>query len=85
MEELTMHDGCSAEFQSGKQIVDKIRAMGFNTSPLGTELKIKCTNCDSDFQMAYMESQCPSCKMVYGVTPCHSHSAQFVKAAGINY
>jgi rubrerythrin len=80
-----MHDGCSAEFQSGKQIVDKIRAMGFNTSPLGAELKFKCTNCDSVFQMTHMESQCPSCSMVYGVTPCHSHSTQFVKAAGVNY
>ncbi len=85
MEEDIMHDACSDAFQSGKQIVDKIRIMGFNTSPIGAELKIKCTNCDAEFQMAYMESQCPSCKMVYGVTPCHSHSAQFVKAAGVNY
>ena len=80
-----MHDDCSQTFQSGKQIVDKIRTMGFNVSPLGKKLEIKCTNCDTEFQMAYMESQCPSCKMVYGVTPCHSHSAQFVKAAGVNY
>ena len=80
-----MHDACSDAFQTGKQIVDKIRTMGFNVNPLGAELKIKCTNCDAEFLMVYMEAQCPSCKMVYGVTPCHSHSAQFVKAAGINY
>ncbi len=80
-----MHDACSDTFQTGKQIVDKIRTMGFNVNPLGAELKIKCTNCDTAFLMAYMEAQCPSCKMVYGVTPCHSHSAQFVKAAGVNY
>ena len=80
-----MHDDCGNAFQSGKQIVDKIRSMGFNANPLGAELKIKCTNCDAVFQMVYMESQCPSCKMVYGVTPCHSHSAQFVKAAGVDY
>jgi len=80
-----MHDGCTTAFQSGKQIVDKIRTMGFNTSPIGAQLKINCTNCEAVFQMATMESQCPSCNMVYGVTPCHSHSAEFVKAAGVNY
>jgi hypothetical protein len=85
MEELIMHDVCSETLESGKQIVDKIRIMGFNVNPLAAELEIKCKNCDTQFQMTHMESNCPSCKMVYGVTPCHSHSAQFVKAAGINY
>jgi len=27
----------------------------------------------------------PECDMIYGVTPCHSHSSEFVKAAGIKY
>lgn len=80
-----MHDGCSGAFESGKQIVDKIRMMGFNKSPVATSLEIDCTNCDAVFQMEYMESQCPSCGMVYGVTPCHSHAAEFVKAAGVKY
>jgi Zn finger protein HypA/HybF involved in hydrogenase expression len=80
-----MHDGCSGGFQSGKEIVDKIRMMGFNINPLGTPLEIECTNCNTDFKMERMESSCPSCGMVYGVTPCHSYSAQFVKAAGIGY
>lgn len=80
-----MHDGCSATFETGKEIVNKIRMMGFNTNYLGTPLEINCSNCNTVFQMETMESQCPSCDMVYGVTPCHSHSAQFVKAAGIKY
>ena len=80
-----MHDGCSGAFESGKQIVDKIRMMGFNSSPLEASLEINCNNCDNIFQMEQMESSCPSCGMVYGVTPCHSNNAQFVKAAGINY
>ena len=80
-----MHDGCSASFQSGKDIVDKIRIMGFNQSPLGMPLDIECTHCGKNFKMEKMESACPSCNMVYGVTPCHSQSADFVKAAGINY
>ncbi len=85
MEESAMHDGCSGAFQSGQQIVDKIRLMGFNTSPLGAALEIKCKNCDATFKMEFMESKCPACGMVYGVTPCHSYSAEFVKAAGVNY
>ncbi len=80
-----MHDGCSQAFESGKQVIDKIRMMGFNTNPLGAPLEINCSNCDSVFQMEYMESTCPSCGMVYGVTPCHSHSAEFVQAAGVKY
>lgn len=80
-----MHDCCSASFQSGKDIVDKIRMMGFNRSPLGAPLRISCTNCHTTFLMEYMESSCPRCGMVFGVTPCHSHSAEFVKAAGVNY
>ncbi len=80
-----MHDGCSGAFQSGKDIVDKIRMMGFNINPLGAPLDIKCANCANDFKMAHMEAACPHCGMVYGVTPCHSHSAEFVKAAGVNY
>lgn len=80
-----MHDGCTAAFENGKQIVDKIRMMGFNTSPSGTPLMIDCNNCNSQFEMTTMESVCPKCQMVYGVTPCHSHSAAAVKAAGINY
>ncbi len=80
-----MHDGCSGAFESGKQIVDKIRMMGFNATPLASALEINCSSCHNIFQMEVMESQCPTCGMVYGVTPCHSHSSEFVKAAGIKF
>ena len=80
-----MHDGCTGHSESGKQIVDKIRKMGFNTQALPAALEISCSNCNSIFQMKMMETSCPSCGMVYGVTPCHSHSAEFVQAAGVNY
>ncbi|NNK86606.1 MAG: hypothetical protein HKO91_13755 [Desulfobacterales bacterium] len=80
-----MHDGCSGASESGKQIVDKIRMMGFNNNPIGAVFEINCSHCDTVFMMDKMEAKCPSCQMVYGVTPCHSYSAEFVKAAGINY
>jgi len=80
-----MHDGCSGTFETGKQIVDKIRMMGFNMNLLQTPFEIICSNCDTVFQMEKLEALCPCCSMVYGVTPCHSHSVQFVKAAGVKY
>lgn len=80
-----MHDGCFGTFQSGKQIVDKIRMMGFNTSPLPSPVKLDCSHCNGQFTMAHMESSCPDCGMVYGVTPCHSHLPEFIQAAGVNY
>ena len=29
-----MHDGCTGSFGDGKQVVDKIRTMGFNTKDM---------------------------------------------------
>ena len=80
-----MHDGCSGKFASGKEIVDKIRMMGFNHNVLPLPLEINCSHCDKSFEMHKMEVSCPACGMVYGVTPCHSHSADFVKPAGVGY
>ena len=80
-----MHDGCSGHHGSGKEIVDKIRMMGFNTAPLAAPLQLTCRECCNMFNMTFMETQCPSCGMVYGVTPCSAHDPNAVKAAGIGY
>ena len=50
---------------------------------LDSALEIDCGNCHNHFQMEIMETQYPL-GMVYGVTPCHSHSSKFLKAAGVN-
>ncbi len=80
-----MHDGCSGSFLNGKQIVDKVRMMGYDSMPIPNPLDIDCVNCTHSFKMQTMVSKCPDCSMVYAVTPCHSHSAQDVQAAGIEY
>jgi len=80
-----MHSNCSQVTVDGRQVVDKIRKMGFNKSPISVALNINCSHCDTVFEMNRMETQCPGCRMVYGVTPCHSHSAEFVAPAGIDY
>ena len=49
-----MHDGCSASFTSGKQVVDKVRMMGFSDGALPLPLPIKC-ECGTTFEMEYFE------------------------------
>ena len=80
-----MHDGCSGNILSGKEIADKVRMMGFDRMPVANPLDLKCTHCDGTFKMETMVSQCPQCRMVYAVTPCHSHSAESVMPAGVDY
>ena len=79
-----MHDGCSGSFANGKQVVDKVRTMGFSQQPLPLALEISC-ECGENFEMNNFEDKCPKCGMVFGVTPCHAFDAANVQAAGINY
>ena len=80
-----MHDGCFGQFENGKQVVDKVRMMGYNEQQMPAPLEINCVNCDETFMMETFEVQCPSCDMTYATTPCHAFDATDVKAAGINY
>ena len=36
-------------------------------------------------ELEFFPCRCPSCGMVYGVTPCHAFDPANVMAAGINY
>ncbi|PIE98767.1 MAG: hypothetical protein CR988_01625 [Treponema sp.] len=78
-----MHNNCNGNFQNGKDVVDKVRAMGFASQPM--PLTITCENCQKDFEMQTFEDACPECKMVYAVTPCHAFDPTNVMAAEIEY
>ena len=80
-----MHDGCSGSFESGKQIVDKVRMMGFSTQYLPMPLQVLCGNCDKSFQMEKFEEVCPECGAVHAVTPCHAFDPANVMSAGVGY
>lgn len=82
---MMSHDGCSASFENGKMVADKVRQMGFDQQMLPMAFEITCENCDKDFDMDYFESHCPHCDMVYAVTPCHAFDPINIKAAGISY
>lgn len=80
-----MHDGCSGSFNNGKEIVDKVRMMGFAAQCMPVPLTIKCVECEETFEMDTFEDKCPHCGMVYGVTPCHAFDPDNVMAAGKEY
>ena len=79
------HEGCSGSFKNGKQVVDKVRQMGFNKQPMPVPLIKKCSKCGEKFEMLNFEGKCPKCNMVYGVTPCHAFDPNNIMPAGINY
>ncbi len=80
-----MHDGCTGSFGNGKAVVDKIRMMGFNTRPMPPGVTITCVECSEDFEMTTLETKCPHCGMVYGVTPCSVNNPERIQAAGKDY
>ncbi len=79
-----MHDGCSGSFDNGKQVVDKIRMMGFAGENMPVPLIIECAECGESFVMKTFEGKC-SCGMVFGGEPCSATSADNVKPAGKDY
>lgn len=80
-----MHEGCTGSFGDGKAVVDKIREMGFNMRPMPMNIKIKCEECENEFEMTHLETKCPHCNMVYGVTPCSTSKPERILPAGIDY
>ncbi|MEA1974976.1 MAG: hypothetical protein U9N10_05355 [Bacillota bacterium] len=80
-----MHDGCNGIFDSGKEVVVKVRNMGFALQFLPIPLTLTCVECGEEFEMNKFEDKCPNCNMVYGVVPCHAFDSENVKAAGIDF
>ncbi len=80
-----MHEGCAGTFENGKQVVDKVRMMGFAEQYMPMPMEMECVECGKGFEMETFEGKCPECGMVYGVTPCHAFDPANIMAAGKNY
>ncbi|MGX9416905.1 hypothetical protein ACXJY6_03120 [Vibrio sp. RC27] len=80
-----MHDGCSAEFEDGKAVVDKVRMMGFSEQSMPIAMTLDCKGCRTQFEMETFEAQCPECGAVHAVTPCHAFDPDNVQSAGVGY
>lgn len=77
-----MHDGCSGKFENGKQVVEKLRMMGFSEQLMPIPTEIQCIDCGDTITMDTFEYKCPNCGMTYAVTPCHAFDAANIMAAG---
>ena len=80
-----MHDGCAGNFEDGRQVVDKVRMMGFSTQPTPLPLQVRCGECGTEFSMETFEAYCSGCGAVHGVTPCHAFDPANVMNAGVGY
>jgi len=80
-----MHDGCSGSFTDGKQVVDKVRMMGFSEQFMPMPLNVPCVVCEKEFEMETFEAKCPECGAVHAVTPCHAFDPANVMSAGKGY
>lgn len=76
-----MHDGCNGSFDDGKQVLEKVRMMGFSTGILPVPAQFYC-ECGDELLMDTFEYKCPNCGMVYAVTPCHAFEVDNIQAAG---
>jgi len=78
------NDGCAPDLNDGKAIVNKVRQVRVGDGLLEIPHLIDC-ECGTQFKMVHFEEHCPTCNMVYGVTPCSSHKKEKIKPAGMNY
>jgi len=79
-----MHEGCSGKVGDGKEVVNKLRMMGFSEGLMPVPAEFDC-ECGEEIIMETFEYKCPKCGMIYGVTPCHAFDVENIKAAGTNY
>lgn len=77
-----MHDGCAGSFNSGIEVLNKVRMMGFAEQYVPAPLMVTCGDCGDEFTMDTFEAKCPKCGMIHAVTPCHAFDAANVQAAG---
>ncbi|MCY1150938.1 MAG: hypothetical protein OWP43_00780 [Sphaerochaetaceae bacterium] len=76
-----MHEGCSGSFENGKEVLYKVRMMGYSNAFLPMPLPIEC-ECGNKFHMETFEDHCDKCQMIYAVTPCHAFDPANVMKAG---
>ena len=73
-----MHDGCTGAGNTGDDVLQKVRQMGFSRMPMPVPLRIGCGICGGSFEMARFEDACDKCGAVHAVTPCHAGDPEAV-------
>ena len=80
-----MEGKSSCSFENGMMVIDKLREMGFEKREMPVPILYTCKECNNEFEMTHLETKCPQCGMVYGVTPCSTSDPEKIMSAGINY
>ncbi len=80
-----MEEKSTCSFDNGMMVIDKLREMGFEKREMPHTTIYQCKECNNEFEMTHLETKCPQCGMVYGVTPCSTSDPDKIMAAGINY
>lgn len=76
-----MHDGCAGGGNTGDEVLNKVRQMGFSGLPIPVPLRVRCGRCGETFEMAYFEDACTACGAVHAITPCHADDAGSVRVS----
>lgn len=79
-----MGQGCEGSLGEGKQVVSLLREKGYSNTKMDSPLKIEC-ECGNEVVMETFETTCEKCGNVYGITPCHSESAENIRCAGKDF
>ena len=79
-----MHDGCTGASGDGLQMLQKIRMKGFSNKAMPAVTKFTCSSCENEVEMTTLEFKCPTCDMVYAVTPCSAMDPTRIRPAGKN-
>lgn len=77
-----MHDGCTGATGSGMEVLQKVRMKGFSDKAMPMVQTFDCVACETEIQMTTLEYKCPTCHMVYAVTPCSAHDQSRIQAVG---
>lgn len=79
-----MHEGCTGSSKNGLEVLQKVRMRGFSTKAMPQVMSFDCHECEANVQMSTFEYECPSCGLIYAVTPCSASDVSRIQAAGKN-
>lgn len=74
-----MHEECLGTFNTGKEVQQKLRMMGFSDQLMPIPAYIKCKKCGADIVMDTFEYKCPVCGAIHVVTPCHAFDSDNIQ------
>lgn len=79
-----MHEGCTGSSTNGLEVLQKVRMRGFSKKAMPQVASFDCHDCQEQVNMSTFEFTCPSCGLIYAVTPCSASDVSKIQSAGKN-